>query len=428
MAIKSIDFLSNSWQNLFSTLYGSDEETQKKQVLRYQKILDAFTRYFGSNRVAFFSAPGRTEISGNHTDHNRGKVLAASVNLDAVAAVEKSSERKIVLFSEGYPEAFVADLSQLKPNPIESGTTTALIRGIASCFVERGYKIGGFKAFVSSSVLPGSGLSSSAAIEVLIGTILNELYNSGKIPAEEIAAIGQFAENVFFGKPCGLMDQMASAVGGVVEIDFGNPERIEVTRVDFNLNVFGYGLLIVNTGGSHADLTADYAAIPAEMRSVAQFFGKDYLRDVAETEFFSQIGVLREKVGDRALLRTIHFFAENSRVTKQVKALKEKNFAEFLRLVNESGNSSWKLLQNVYSSQNPEEQGVTLALALTEGFLRKKRGGACRVHGGGFAGTIQVFFPEEWIAEYRSEMERIFGKGSVLKLQIRPVGALQLKN
>jgi len=418
-------FSREEWDQL-SQLYGTDEDDLQKQIRRYQRILDAYIRLFGTDRVNFYSAPGRTELGGNHTDHNHGKVLAASVNLDVVAAVGESPKNRIILFSEGYPKEFVVDLTRLDPIPAEMGTTSALIRGIAARFVEKGYKIGGFRAFVSSDVLPGSGLSSSAAIEVLIGTILNERYNSGKIPPEEIAAIGQFAENVFFGKPCGLMDQMASAVGGVVEIDFRNPEKAEVKRVSFDLNAFGYSLLIVNTGGSHADLSADYAAIPEEMRAVARFFGKAFLRDVSEVAVFSRAEVLRKQVGDRALLRAFHFFAENARVIRQVQALEAKKFLEFLKLVTESGNSSWKWLQNVTRSGNPEEQSLALALALSENFIQEKGAGACRVHGGGFAGTIQVFLPQKWVDVYVSRMEAVFGKGSVLNVCIRPAGAMRL--
>jgi len=421
------NFGSQEWQGRFSELYGRSEAVLQKQIERYRSILETHTQLFESKHTVFFSAPGRTEIGGNHTDHNHGKVLAASINLDAVAAVEKTSKNTVVLYSEGYPEAFVVDLSQLQPNPAETGTTTALIRGIAARFIEKGYHIGGFRAFVSSDVLQGSGLSSSAAIEVLIGTILNKMYNQGKIPPEEIAAIGQFAENIFFGKPCGLMDQMASAVGGVVGIDFRNPEQPEVTRVNFSLTAFGYSLLIVNTGGSHADLTADYAAIPTEMKAVAGFFGKSFLREVPEADIFSHATTLRKQVGDRAFLRALHFFAENDRVTQEIRALKEKNFPKFLKLVTDSGNSSWKWLQNVYSSRNPDKQSVSLALALSENFIQEKGAGACRVHGGGFAGTIQVFLPRKWVSEYTSLMETVFGKGSVLELSIRPVGAIQLQ-
>ncbi|NOY78837.1 MAG: galactokinase [Calditrichaeota bacterium] len=417
---------SREMRDSLSQLYGTAETEIEKQVRRFKKILDTYTRLFGTDRVSFYSAPGRTELGGNHTDHNHGKVLAASVNLDAVAAAGEFPENKIVLFSDGYPEAFVVDLARLDPITAERGTTSALIRGIAARFVETGHKIGGFRAVVSSDVLPGSGLSSSAAIEVLIGTILNEMYNSGEIPPEKIAAMGQFAENVFFGKPCGLMDQTASAVGGIVAIDFQNPEEPEVTRLHFDLDGFGYSLLLVNTGSSHADLTIDYATIPEEMKAVARFFGKAFLRDVSEAEVFSQAEILRKRVGDRALLRAFHFFAENDRVTRQIQALDSGDFGKFLRLVTESGNSSWKWLQNVTPSGNPGEQSLALALALSEDFIQKRGEGACRVHGGGFAGTILTFLPQKWVPDYTARMESVFGENSVLNVSIRPTGATRV--
>ncbi len=409
-----------------SDIYGRSERILEAQRKRFQKAMSRFKAFFGGAANRFFSAPGRTEIGGNHTDHNQGLVLAASVNLDAIAAVRKRPSRTLTVFSEGYAEPFIVDLSDLSAKKQEAGTTTALLRGIAARFVELGYAVGGLDAFLSSEVLPGSGLSSSAAIEVLVATILNGLYNGGKIPPETIATIGQFAENTYFEKPCGLMDQMASAVGGAIKLDFAFPDRTKIEKISLNLEPFGYSMLIVNTGGSHANLTSYYAAIPAEMKKVAGFFGKKVLREISRSDVLEQIGALREAVGDRAVLRALHFFEENERVRRQADALKAGQFARFLEEIRDSGNSSWKWLQNVTAPQNPQEQGLALALALTEDFIRQVGEGACRVHGGGFAGTIQVFLPRKAVGNYRRLMEGIFGKGTVLTLSIRPIGATEV--
>ncbi len=409
-----------------SDIYGHSERVLEAQRKRFQRAMSRFKAFFGGAANRFFSAPGRTEIGGNHTDHNRGLVLAASVNLDAIAAVRKRPSRTLTVFSEGYPEPFIVDLADLSAKKQEAGTSTALLRGIAARFVELGYAVGGLDAFLSSEVLPGSGLSSSAAIEVLVATILNGLYNEGKIPPETIATIGQFAENTYFGKPCGLMDQMASAVGGAIKLDFAFPDRTKIEKISLNLEPFGYSMLIVNTGGSHANLTSYYAAIPAEMKKVAGFFGKKVLREISRSDVLEQIGALREAVGDRAVLRALHFFEENERVRRQADALKAGRFARFLEEIRDSGNSSWKWLQNVTAPQNPQEQGLALALALTEDFIRQVGEGACRVHGGGFAGTIQVFLPRKAVGNYRRLMEGIFGKGAVLTLSIRPIGATEV--
>ena len=305
-------------------------------------------------------------------------------------------------------------------------TTFALIRGIAARFKDLGYNIGGFNAYISSDVLGGSGLSSSACIEVLLGTILNYLYNNGQIDVQQLAMIGQYAENVYFGKPSGLMDQMACAVGGFVTIDFKDPKKPVVRKIDFDFESQNYSLLVVDTGGSHADLTADYASIPNEMKAVAQVLGAQVCRELTKEQVIENIPLIRQKVSDRAILRALHFLNENGRVTKQVKALEEGNFEEFLTLVKDSGNSSWKWLQNCYTTHNPLEQGITLALALTEDFIDSIGKGACRVHGGGFAGTIQVFLPTDKVKEYIEEIEPILGEGTVTVLNIRPVGAIKV--
>jgi galactokinase len=421
-----MNFDIQKFEAVFSKIYGNDQSTIDKQIGRYAQLLEKFNLQFDQSDVHFFSTPGRTEIGGNHTDHNLGRVLAAGVNLDAVAVVAPNDSNRINFYSEGYDQPFAVDLEYLDINPMENGTTTALLRGIAARFKELNYSIGGFDAFCSSDVLPGSGLSSSAAIEVLIGTIFNFLFNQGRISAQEIAIIGQFAENKYFGKPCGLMDQMACAVGGVVTIDFENPSSPQVTKVDFDFSAHEYNLLVVDTGGSHADLTDDYSKIPEEMRSVAHSFNLKYCRELSSDKFFSRIGDLRKKVGDRAILRVLHFFGDNERVIHQVNALEDGDFQQFLSLVNESGNSSFKWLQNVYSEKNTSVQGVSLALALTEKYISEIKEGATRVHGGGFAGTIQVFLPTVAVEKYVELIESIFGRDNVLVLSIRPFGTLYL--
>ncbi len=402
------------------------EENLSHQKHRYENIARNFYRHFGCKPQNWFSTPGRTELGGNHTDHNHGRVLAASVNLDAVGAVKKSDDRLVVLASEGYTSPFEVDLNDLNKREDEIGTTSALIRGVAAYLREKGYQIGGFKAYVQSAVLPGSGLSSSAAIEVLLGTIFNHLYNQGQIPAQMVAMAGQFAENEYFGKPCGLMDQMACAIGGIIAIDFKNPVNPLVEKVPFNFSAQGYRLLVVDTGGSHADLTEDYAAVPREMKAVAQALGKSVCREITLAEWYRQARGLRAQVGDRALLRAFHFLRENERVLQQVEALKENRFETFLKLVNESGNSSFKWLQNVFTARNPEEEGVALALAISEDFIAEKGSGACRVHGGGFAGTIQVFLPQENVKEYTRRVESVFGDGCVNVLNIRSLGSVEV--
>jgi len=390
-----------------------------------------------TNNIRKFSAPGRTELAGNHTDHNRGKVLAAAIQLENAASVEQRDDNIVFFRSSGFPDVEVklADSNgklDLDPKPEETGKTEALIRGIAAELHKRGCKIGGFSANAVSTVLPGSGLSSSAALEVLLCKIFDSLYGKGKdnkqgMSAQEIAQIGQIAENVYFGKPCGLMDQTACAFGGVVAIDFENAANPVVEKIDFDLSAFGYVLCIVNTGGSHADLTADYASIPADMKAVAAYFGKTVLREIDKDTVMSRAADIRKALGDRALLRSIHFFDENARVDVMLDAIKKGAFNQFLDYVNESGDSSWKLLQNVYSPNSPVNQGITAALALTQDFFRKQNiSGACRVHGGGFAGTIQVYVPIDTINTYRAYMETVFGAGSVTELEIRTKGVVEL--
>jgi galactokinase len=389
----------------------------------------------------FFTAAGRTELGGNHTDHNRGKVLAASIQLDSAAVAAPRKDKTVIFRSTGYPDV-VVDLSgpgDQPPRPEEKSTTEALVRGIAAEFARQGTMVGGFTANADSTVLPGSGLSSSAAVEVLFGRIFDNIYGGGKRSALEIAQIGQKAENNYFGKPSGLMDQTACASGGVVAIDFADAACPLVKQIPFDLAAAGYALCVVDTHGSHADLTPDYAAIPREMQSVARFFGKTVLRETDRDEVLSRGRELRQALGDRALLRSLHFFEENRRVDAMEAALKVMETAggnakgralqEYLDLVNESGHSSWELLQNIYSPQNVREQGISLALALTRDFLKTggpgSAKGACRVHGGGFAGTIQVYIPLDMLAAYRTAIEGIFGAGAVTELRIRPIGAAE---
>lgn len=414
-------------KTLFSKLYGDGQAEITNQISRYKRIIANHTKLFGAANIRLFSTPGRTEIGGNHTDHNHGRVLAGSVNLDTIAAAGKTSDNTIIIHSENYTNPFIVSLDDLEARAEEAGTTTALIRGIAAKFKATGYLIGGFNAYISSDVGIGSGLSSSASIEVLIGTILNTFYNGESIPVMELAKIGQYAENIYFKKPCGLMDQIACGVGGIVSIDFNDPQNPIVRKVDFDFAAQNYSLLIVDTGGSHVDLTEDYAAVPNEMKELARNLGKEVCRELTYQEIIDQMIYLRAKVGDRAILRALHFFNDNERVTEQVQALEQNDFESFLRLVNDSGNSSVKWLQNCYSTQNPSEQGISLALALTENYLENIAAGACRVHGGGFAGTIQVFLPNEHIGKYKNLMDKVFGESAVTAVTIRPVGTTQVK-
>ncbi len=403
-----------SLDNAFSTLYRESAQARR----RWTDLLRTFRERYGDREVLLVSVPGRTEISGNHTDHNNGRVLTASVNLDVIAVAAKTDEPVIRIKSEGFDED-VVDISDPNPEAVKKGTSASLIAGVCNAFRREGLSFGGFVACTTSDVPPGSGLSSSAAFEVLCGKLLSELYNDGKVPAMRLAKAGQYAENVFFGKPCGLMDQAACACGGFLYIDFADPVNPVTEKLSFDPEREGRTFCIVNTGGSHVDLTADYAAIPAEMRAVAGCLGKRVLRECDETVFLSCLPAVRASVGDRAVLRALHFFAENRRVDLQREALKNGDGKRFFRLVTESGESSFMYLQNVYSPANPAEQGISLALALSGRF-----GAISRVHGGGFAGTIQAYVPTELVHAYRESIEGVFGIGSCMLLRIRPVGAV----
>ena len=403
-------------------VYGEKELDAQRQ--RYAELCSFYEDTLGEGEnIRFFSAPGRTEVCGNHTDHNHGQVLAAAINLDAVACASKNDSGIIRVFSKGYPGDTV-DLNVLVPQENEKDKSVALVRGVAARFVQLGYKIGGFDAVTVNNVLKGSGMSSSASFEVLVGTILNYLYNDGKISPVEIAQIAQYAENVFFGKPCGLMDQMACSVGSFVEIDFADPEVPVITPVEFDFASCGHSLCIVDTRADHADLTDEYAAIRREMEAVAGFFGKKCLRDTPEEDVLANLGAIRDKLGERPLLRALHFYEDNRRVEKEAKALKDGDFENFKALVIDSGNSSYMYNQNVFSVSSPS-QPVSLALAVSHRLLEGK--GAWRVHGGGFAGTIQAFVPNAMLEKYKNTMEGIFGKGACYVLSIRPFGGTEVR-
>ena len=380
-----------------------------------------FAAAFGGTPECYFSAPGRTEIGGNHTDHQRGRVLAGAVNLDTRAAVRLNGTDTIRIQSAGYPLCCVK-VTELTPVECEINSTPALVRGVAARFAQLGCKVEGFDAYCTSTVLPGSGLSSSAAYEVLIGTIINHLFFEGKVTQPEVAMIGQYAENVFFGKPCGLMDQTASAVGGLVTIDFFEKEKPVIKPVKFDFATCGHALCIIDSGADHADLTDEYAAIPGEMKAVAACFGKDVLTQMDENEFYARIPELRERCGDRAVLRCIHFYQENARVPKQVEALENGDFDTFLKLIRESGHSSWMYLQNVIPAGNKRRQEVAVALGLCEHYLAGR--GACRVHGGGFAGTVQAFVPFDLLDTFVAGIDGALGKGACHVLSIRPQGGV----
>ena len=410
----------------FSALYGSEPATLAAQRERYSTLVDRFAEEYGADReVRLYSAPGRTEIGGNHTDHNNGVVMAAAVNLDVVAVVSPNEDNVVRVKSYGFDKIDDVDLSILTPQKREMEHSAGLIRGVAAGFVEAGGKVGGFDAYTTSDVLRGSGLSSSAAFEVCMGAIFRGEYNDNdmeKFSQVKIAQIGQYAENVFFGKPCGLMDQTACAVGSAITIDFKDPANPVVGTAKFDLATHNFALCISDTKGSHADLTDDYAAIRREMESVAEQFGKPVLREVDEQEFLKAIPTLRRKVGDRAVVRAIHFYNDCRRAADLCAAIRDDRFEEFLQLVIEGGHSSFEFNQNAYSIKNPQEQGVPLALAISQKVLKGR--GAWRLQGGGFAGTIQAFVPMDLLEEYRAAIDDLFGEGSFHVLSVRNYGAV----
>lgn len=417
-AVLKEEFKNGGYRELLKDIY-VDDDVLDDQTERYIKALENFEELYGEKEVEIYSAPGRSEVGGNHTDHQYGKVLAASVNLDAIAVVAKTDDGKIAVKSEGY-SPFEVNLESLEVNKEEEGTSKALTKGVAAKLKEEGYKIGGFQAYVTSDVLNGAGMSSSAAFEVLLGNIFSGLYNDMKVDPVLIAQIGQYAENVYFGKPCGLMDQMASSVGGLINIDFKDPENPVVKQVNVDFEEYGHSLCIVDTKGSHADLTDDYAAIPEEMKKVANFFDEDVLRKVDKNEFYLNLPKIREILGDRAVLRAMHLFEENKRVDEEVEALEAGNFEMFKKLVKASGDSSFKYLQNVYSGHDLQNQSVSIGLAVSDVALGDR--GVSRVHGGGFAGTIQAFVPNDIVGMYKETMEHVFGEGACHVLKVRKYG------
>ena len=420
-----LEFINNGELDArLSSVYG--KEALDYQRNRYAVALSEFSRIYGAEReISLFSVSGRSEISGNHTDHNHGCVIAASIDLDIIAVAAMREDDVIRVKSEGFPEDTVDISDYSAPDASRFGSSASIIAGMCAGFTKNGYAVGGFDAYTTSNVLKGSGLSSSAAFEDMIGNILNHFYNGGAVDNVEIAKLSQYAENVFFGKPCGLMDQVACAVGGIVAIDFADPAQPVIEKISYDMTEAGYNLCIVNTGGNHADLTDDYASIPTEMKSVAALFGDEVLRDSDEGDVIASIPALREKVGDRAILRALHFFGENKRVATQKDALMAGDLDRFFEGVIASGRSSFCYLQNVYTTKNLTEQGLSLALCLAERYL-SERSGAWRVHGGGFAGTIQAFVHEDDVEGFRELMDMAFGEGRCIVLKIRPEGAVKI--
>lgn len=420
-AEKLLDCLnSKKADRFFEKMYGADGIEHNRA--RYIHVMEEFQKNFGSKELSLFTSAGRTEISGNHTDHNHGKVLAGSINLDCLGAACANGTDEIRIISETYGQKFTIRLNDLVPSDKMAGTID-LTKGMLAGFREMGHQIGGFDAFITSNVISAAGVSSSASYEMLICSIINELFNNGTIDIVTYAHIGKYAENKYWNKASGLLDQMACAVGGMITIDFKNPLKPVVEKIDYDFGAQDHSLIIVQTGKGHADLSAEYSSIPAEMKKVAEFFGKEVCADITEEQVLEHIGRLREAAGDRAVLRALHFFEENKRVEAEVAALKENRFEDFLAEITKSGNSSWKWLQNCYVG-NSAEQGITMALALTELFIAEKGCGACRVHGGGFAGVIMAILPNQVVDEYISYIEKAMGEDSAYRMSIRPYGAV----
>lgn len=419
LVIKEIQ--EGSYNDILKVVY-IDENRIEKQPQRYVAAIEKFISLYGDQEIEIYSTPGRSEVSGNHTDHQNGEVLAAAINLDIIAVVSKNDEVKVL--SDDYDLEAIS-LDDLSKNENEVGTSEGLMRGVLARFKELGYAIGGFNGYMTSDVLQGSGLSSSAAFEVMIGTILSGLYNEMKVDPVVIGQVGQYSENVYFGKPCGLMDQCACAVGGLISIDFKDTSNPIVNSVNVDFSKYDHSLCIVDTKGSHADLTDAYGAVPQEMKEVAHYFGKEVLREVDEDEFYANIANLRTALNnDRAILRAIHFFNENRRVNTCVERLNKDDFEGFKTLIQESGNSSYKFLQNVYADFDYKNQAVSLGLAMSEMILKDH--GVCRVHGGGFAGTIQAFVENSYVETYKEEIEKVFGKGSCHILKVRKLGGCKV--
>ena len=407
-------------KHLMRQLYG---ETAEENVNRYRHVVQKFHDTFGDQDMMLFSSPGRTEISGNHTDHNHGKVLAGSINLDCVAVGAINHSSKVNIISETFNQDLTIDLNDLTSSQKKAGTVD-LIKGLLKGFEESGYKIGGFDAYITSNVISSAGVSSSASFEMLLCSMINRFFNEGRMDTVAYAHIGKYAENVYWDKASGLLDQMACAVGGLITIDFLNPNEPKVEKINFDFASQNHSLIIVQTGRGHADLSADYSAVPAEMKKVAEYFGKEVCAQITEEQLIEHLKEVREYAGDRSVLRALHFFEENKRVEAEVKALKEGRFEDFLKNVTASGNSSWKWLQNCYTNTNYQEQGISIALALTELFIEEKKRGACRIHGGGFAGVIMAMLPNDLVDEYVAFIEKALGEGSAYRMTIRPYGAI----
>lgn len=406
---------------LFAKLYGDDQ--YDFQLGRYDHVIDGFVKTYGEKELMLFSSPGRTEISGNHTDHNHGKVIGGSINLDCICAAAENGNSVVNILSETFDQKFSIDLQHLEPGEQKSGTVE-LVKGILQGFLKNGYRIGGFDAFITSNVIASAGVSSSASFETLVCQIVNTFFNGGKIDTVSYAQIGKYAENVYWDKASGLLDQMCCAVGGLITIDFQHPDTPDVKKINFDFAAAGHSLMIVQTGRGHADLSADYSSIPNEMRSVAACFGKGFLSEITEADLISHLAEIRKKTGDRAVMRALHFFEENKRVEAEVRALETGDFGAFLANITASGNSSWKYLQNCYTTHDFDEQGICVTLALTELFLAKKKCGACRVHGGGFAGVIMAMIPNEIVDEYTEYIDRTTGRGNVYRMSVRPLGSI----
>ncbi len=410
---------------LMAELYGKNHV--EENISRYQELVKGYENLFGDQDVLLFTSPGRTEISGNHTDHNHGKVLAGSINLDCVGVAAKNDSKKVRIVSETYHQDFTIDLEDLTPSPKKAGTVD-LTKGLLKGFLEAGHAIGGFNAYITSNVISAAGVSSSASYEMLLCAMINTFFNEGKLDAVDYAHIGKYSENHYWDKASGLLDQMACAVGGLITIDFKNPAVPVVEKISFDFAGAGHSLIIVQTGKGHADLSADYSSVPNEMKKVAEFFGKEVLADVEEADVIARINEVREFAGDRSVMRAFHFFEENKKVEAEVAALKAGDFHAFLENITASGNSSWKWLQNCYTTASVQEQGISIALALTEMFIAEKKKGACRIHGGGFAGVIMAMLPNELVDEYISYIEKAMGEGSAYRMSIRPYGAICCNN
>ena len=412
---------SEKSRKLMAALYG--ETAVEANIERYQNLVKSFQKKFAEEDITLFSSPGRTEISGNHTDHNHGKVLAGSINLDCVGVAAKKNSSKVHIISETFNQSFIIDLNDLSPSDKKAGTID-LVKGLLQGFKESGYEVGGFNAYITSNVISAAGVSSSASFEMLLCSILNTFFNEGRMDTVAYAHIGKYSENVYWDKASGLLDQMACAVGGLITIDFMEPASPVVEKIDFDFSSQNHSLIIVNTGKGHADLSADYSSVPIEMKKVAEFFGKEVCAQITEEEVIEHLAEVRAYAGDRSVLRALHFFEENKRVEAEVKALKEGRFTDFLMNITASGNSSWKWLQNCFTNSAYQEQGITVALALTELFIAEKQRGACRVHGGGFAGVIMAMLPNDLVDEYVAYIEKALGEGNAYRMSIRPYGAI----